>query len=147
MLGTYFYHKRIRKSVAVFGSLFNNIYVLRSGANGEVFNQQKVPLSYAPREKFLDRIRENEDLQSDTKVAVKLPRMSFEMLAIDYDPQRQLPKTNKFKRLNEEYGPANIYTPVPYNITFQLNILAKQQEDALQIVEQIIPFFTVFCFY
>ena len=142
MLGSHFYHSRIRKSVAVFGALFNNIYVLRTDAAGtKVLNQQKVPLSYAPREKFLDRIRENEDLNSDTKVAVKLPRMSFEMLSIDYDPQRQLPKTNQFKKYNETSGFSNIYTPVPYIITFQLNIFAKQQEDALQIVEQIIPYF------
>lgn len=142
MLGTHFYHSRIRKSVAVFGSLFNNIYVLRKDASGtKVLNQQKVPLAYAPREKFLDRIRENEDLNSDTKVAVKLPRMSFEMLSLDYDPQRQLPKTNQFKKFNDTNGFTNIYTPTPYNITFQLNILAKQQEDALQIVEQIIPYF------
>lgn len=141
MLGNYFYHSRIRKSVAVFGSLFNNIYVLRKDASGKVLNQQKVPLAYAPRDKFLDRIRENEDLNSDTKVAVKLPRMSFEMLSLDYDSQRQLPKTNKFNKYNPSNGSSSIYTPVPYTITFQLNILAKQQEDALQIVEQIIPFF------
>lgn len=142
MLNNHFYHSRIRKCVATFGSLFNNMYVLRKDASGsKVLSQQKVPLAYAPREKFLDRIRENPDLNDDTKVAVKLPRMSFEMLAIDYDPQRQLPKINQFKKFNSDTGVSQIYTPVPYQITFQLNVFAKQQDDALQIVEQILPYF------
>ena len=85
MFGTWFYHERIRKSVAMFGRLFNDIYVIRQDASGNVISQIKVPLSYAPKQKFLERIRENPDLTEDTKIAVKLPRMSFEILAISYD--------------------------------------------------------------
>lgn len=142
MFGTHFYHERIRKSVAVFGSLFNNIYVIRKGSAGNIVSQVKVPLSYAPQNKFLARIRENPDLDNDTKVAVKLPRMSFEILAFDYDAQRQLQKTNMFNKASTVNTARNkFYAPVPYNINFQLNIYAKTQDDALQIVEQIIPYF------
>ena len=79
MFGTYFYHEKIRKCVALFGRLFNNIYVLRTNSSGAVVSQVKVPLSYAPKRKYLDRIRENPDLSADTQVAIKLPRMSFEI--------------------------------------------------------------------
>ena len=136
MFGTHFYHQKVRKCVAIFGTLFNNIYVVRP--NGQV----KVPLSYAPREKFLQRIRENPDLTNDTKVAIKLPRMSFEITSFTYDNQRQLTKISNFNTT----GTANtnrqkFFSPVPYNINFQLNVYAKNQDDALQIVEQILPTF------
>jgi len=91
MLNQHFYHEKIRKCVAVFGTLFNNIYVMRKNSSGATISQLKVPLSYAPKQKFLERIRETENL-SDEKLAIKLPRMSFEMSALYFDPSRQLPK-------------------------------------------------------
>ena len=140
MLGNHFYHERIRKSVAMFGSLFNNIYVIRKDNTNKVISQARVPLSYAPSTSFLDRIRENPDLVNDTKVAIKLPRMSFEIISFQYDSQRQLSKVNN---LNKGTGNTRnkIYTYTPYIIGFQLNVYAKTQDDALQIVEQIIPYF------
>ena len=140
MLGNHFYHERIRKSVALFGSLFNNIYVVRKDSTNKVISQARVPLSYAPSSSFLDRIRENPDLQNDTKVAIKLPRMSFEIISFQYDSQRQLQKVNN---LNKGSGNTRnkIYTYTPYIIGFQLNVYAKTQDDALQIVEQILPYF------
>lgn len=142
MFGTHFYHQRIRKSVAVFGTLFNNLYVLRKDASGNVISQVKVPLSYAPQRKFLDRIRTNPDLDNDTKVAIKLPRMSFEIISIQYDQGRQLQKTNSFTQGGVAYGSRKkFYSFVPYNIGMQLSIYAKNQDDALQIVEQILPTF------
>jgi hypothetical protein len=139
----YFYHERIRKSVAMFGSLFNGIYVLRKDASGQVLSQVKVPLAYAPREKFLDRIRENPDLRENTQVAVKLPRMSFEMTSLAYAPERQLNKQIKFNYATEGSITSrdSIQQQCPYTLTFQLNVYARQQDDALQIVEQIIPYF------
>ena len=139
----YFYHQRIKKSVAVFGTIFNNIYVIRKNSSGNVLSQVKVPLAYAPREKYLERIRTNPDLRNDSTVALKLPRMSFEITSFQYDTTRKLPKLNSFNRdlstsNNQRY---KIYQPVPYIISFQLNIYAKNQDDALQIVEQIIPYF------
>lgn len=142
MFGVWFYNERIRKSVAMFGRLFNDIYVIRKNAAGNVMSQIKVPLSYAPKQKFLERIRENADLYTDEKVAVKLPRMSFEILSIAYDPTRQLQKTNTFTKAGTNVNQRNKFYPaVPYNITFQLSVYAKNQDDALQVVEQIIPFF------
>ena len=139
---THFYHEKIRKVVATFGTMFNNLHVVRKDASGASISQMKVPLAYAPRQKFLDRIRETSEFD-DAKVAVKLPRMSFEMSAIYFDPTRQLPKVNNFtKNVTDN---ANIrtkfFTSVPYILNFQLNILAKTNEDAVQILEQILPFF------
>lgn len=142
MFGNYYYHERIRKTVAMFGKLFNDIYVLRKNSSGDVISQVKVPLSYAPKDKFLERIRENPDLYNDQKVAIKLPRMSFEIVSVTYDPTRQLPKTNYVNKAGTSNSSrSKIYTYVPYNISFQLSLYAKNQDDALQIVEQIIPYF------
>lgn len=146
MFGTHFYHQRVRKSVAVFGSLFNDIYVIRKNSSGQVISQQKVPLSYAPKRDFIDRIsRMNAGEDYERTVAVKLPRMSFEILAMQYDPQRQLPKiNNRIKPLtsgNSQSSRTKLYNAVPYSITFQLNAFAQSQDDALQIVEQILPYF------
>jgi hypothetical protein len=136
MFGTHFYHKKVRTCVAIFGKLFNNIYVVRPNS------QLKVPLSYAPKQKYLERIRENPDLSANSQVAIKLPRMSFEITSFTYDAARQLTKVSNFNTL----GSANtnrqkFYSPVPYSINFQLNIYAKTQDDALQMVEQILPTF------
>lgn len=143
MFGTHFYHERIRKSVAVFGTLFNNLYVLRKDSSNKVISQVKVPLAYGPQRKFLERIRENPDLDTNTKVAIKLPRMSFEITNVTYDAQRQLQKMNNFTQAGTSSNLRNkFYSFVPYNIGFQLSIYAKTQDDALQMVEQILPTFT-----
>lgn len=147
MFGTYFYHEKFRKAVSIFGRMFNNIYVVRKSSSGSVLNQLKVPLAYAPRQKYLERIRTNPDLLNDTQVALKLPRMSFEITSISYDATRQLPKTTKFSQPSLLAGDdardkrQKFFTPVPYNLDFSLNIYAKNQDDALQIVEQILPTF------
>ena len=96
MFTSYFYHERIRKSVAIFGSLFNNIYVIRKNSSGQVISQTRVPLSYAPSRDYLERIRNNASLTDNTGIAIKLPRMSFEITSLRYDPTRQL---NKMIRL------------------------------------------------
>lgn len=143
MFNQYFYHKRIRKSVATFGSLFNNIYIVRKDAAGEVINTQRVPLAYAPKDKYLARIEQSEDLRETGAVALKLPRMSFEMVTLAYDESRQLPKMNtKFLSGNVAGTRTKVYSPVPYFMIFSLNIFAKSQDDALQIVEQILPYFS-----
>ena len=142
MFGTYFYHEKIRKCVALFGRLFNNIYVLRTNSSGAVVSQVKVPLSYAPKRKYLDRIRENPDLSADTQVAIKLPRMSFEITNFIYDTSRQLTKTSTFNTVGTSTdNRQKFFPPVPYTINFQLNVYAKSQDDALQVVEQVLPFF------
>lgn len=139
---THFYHQKLRKSVAVFGTLFNNIYVLRQNSSNQVISQVKVPLAYGPQRKFLDRIRQNTNLDTDTKVAMKLPRMSFEITSIQYDASRQLQKVNNYTQRGTAVTNRNkFYSFVPYTVGFQLSIYAKNQDDALQIVEQILPYF------
>ena len=145
MFNDYFYHKRIRKSVSAFGSLFTRIHVIRKNKSGKVISTVRVPLSYAPREKYIARINnEIGDLQREEAVALKLPRMSFEITSLIYDSTRQLPKMNQqlvSTKTNDVNKRAKLLPQVPYNITFSLSIYAKSQDDALQIVEQILPNF------
>jgi|TARA_R110000803_G_scaffold175108_1_gene237657 hypothetical protein len=143
MFGTWFYHKRVRTAVSVFGSMFNNLHVLRHNSAGETVSQVKVPLSYAPKRNFISRLDEmSKGEDAERRVAIKLPRMSFEITNMAYDPSRQLPKVNKIsKASNEITKRQKIYTSTPYTISFQLNIYAKSQDDALQLVEQILPYF------
>lgn len=144
MFGGHFYHSKTKKAVALFGRLFNNINIIRKNSSGAVISQLKVPLSYAPKQKYLERIRENPDLREDTQVAIKLPRMSFEITSIAYDAQRQLAKVGNFTTIASDGSTSKrqkFFNPVPYSINFQLNAYAKSQDDALQIVEQILPTF------
>ena len=143
MFGTHFYHERVRKCVAVFGSMFNNLYVIRKSGNN-VLDQMKVQLAYAPQRKFLERIAEmNVGEENERQLAIKLPRMSFEVVNLQYDAQRQLPKMNTFCKVGTEDNTkgAQFHTATPYIITFELNVYAKQHNDALQVVEQILPYF------
>ena len=143
MFASHYYHERIRKSVAVFGTLFNNLYVVRRNqTDGGSTSQVKVPLSYAPKNKYLERIREVPDLQKSNTIAIKLPRMSFEIISFAYDNTRQLAKVGNFNTAgSSNFNRQKFNNPVPYSINFQLNIYSKTQDDALQIVEQILPTF------
>jgi len=139
MLGNYNYNQIIRKSVVGFGTLFNNIEIRKYNEDGSVYQRMKVPLAYGPRQKFLARLTEQPDLGRPN--AITLPRMSFEMKGISYDPGRKQSPI-QFCVTNEDgEGTKKTYVPVPYNLDFELNILAKTQDDALQITEQILPFF------
>ena len=141
---SHFYHQRVRKAVAMFGSLFNNIYVLRKNSSGDVVSQVKVPLAYANRSKVIERINQmDRGEQYERQVAVKLPRLSFEIISMTYDPSRQLSKTQSLSRAvaDSVVNRYKIYAGVPYNIQFQLNAYAKTQDDGLQIIEQILPYF------
>ena len=145
MFGGHFYHKRVRTAVSVFGSLFNNLKVIRTNASNQVISQVKVPLSYAPKRNFLARIEDMANGEgAERKVAIKLPRMSFEITNMVYDATRQLPKMNTLSTAitNSVVTRQKLYAATPYTISFQLNVYAKNQDDALQIVEQILPYFT-----
>jgi hypothetical protein len=139
MFNNYFYHSHIRKTVAVFGTLFNSISVHRKDAAGNLVNAVKVPLSYGPKQKFLTRLFEEPDLNAP-EVALRLPRMSFEITGIQYDTSVKLNKINTVS-LPNVHGQSTVYTPVPYILNFQLTVYSKTQDDALQIVEQILPYF------
>lgn len=140
----YFYNRHIRRAVTVFGSLFNDLTVVKRDSNGGVISSIKVPLSYGPTQKFLSRIRDESNL-SDPKLAIRLPRMSFEMTGITLDSTLKSSRANKKVYLTEnslgDLRPLIVNDPVPYRIGFSLSIYGKNQDDVLQILEQIIPFF------
>jgi len=141
MLGTQYYHETIRKVVVAFGTMFNNISLVRKNGDGKVIQSMKVPLAYGPRQKFLVRLAEDPDLTK--QVAVTLPRIGFEINGLTYDPSRKLNRIQKFKKTKTGNSKKleTQYMPVPYNVGFELYILAKNSDDALQIVEQILPYF------
>lgn len=141
MLGGHFYNQTIRRAVAVFGTLFNDINVVRRDGSGNVLNIIKVPLAYGPRQKFLARIEE-QALLNDPNIAIKLPRMSFEITSMSYDPNTKLVKgqTQSLPSTNADIRKTTM-GHVGYRMGMQLNIIAKNQDDSLQILEQIIPHF------
>ncbi len=138
MLGTYFYHEIIRKTVIAFGTLFNEVHIRHQDAAGKDISDIKVPISYGPKQKFLARIQQQPDLNK--AVQITLPRMSFEVNNIQYDPSRKSGISQTFKA-QEGSKLKKVFMPVPYNLGFELNILTKLQDDSMQILEQILPFF------
>ena len=141
MFGTHFYHATMRKSVAVFGTLFNDIHVVRKKSDGSIVNQIRVPLAYGPKQKFLARL--DQETGFDAPMAIKLPRMAFEITSLELDVIQKGQKRNK---IVEDHGSdvkkkKTIQNYTAYNIGMQLSILAKNQDDGLQIIEQILPYF------
>jgi len=144
MFGTHFYNEGMRKLTIAFGQLFNNIIIQNTSSTGAITKRIRVPLAYAPKEKFLVRLEQQANLQGDREVAITLPRLGFEITGLSYDSSRKLNKMNKTIRVksSEEGKKQNFnYTPVPYNINFSLYSFTATAENGLQIVEQILPFF------
>ena len=141
MLGQQFYHEAIRKVIVSFGTMFNDIQLVRKDNSGVITQSMKVPLAYGPREKFLVRLREDADLTK--QVAITLPRIGFEIKNLSYDSGRKLNRVQQFKKVkgSETKQLDAQYMPVPYNLELELYVMAKQSDDALQIVEQILPYF------
>ena len=136
-----FYHSTIRKSIIAFGNMFNNITIDRKNSSGAVVQSLRIPLAYAPRQKFLARIAQ-QPVVEETSQQIILPRMSFEMIGIMYDPQRRISLVQQNRALNTSTTSLNAqYAPTPYNMNLSLYIYSKNQDDALQIVEQILPYF------
>ena len=145
MFGDHFYHKKIRNTVIAFGTIFNNVNIKRLDSSGNPLQNIKVPLSYSPKEKFLARLDAQQDLTGDdSKVAITLPRMSFEITGYSYDATRKLNKNQKITKVTTNADTTklnNQYMPVPYNVNFSLNVYTANSDDGLQIIEQILPFF------
>ena len=137
----YFYHEILRKTVIAFGSLFNEINIKHTNNSGDVTNIIKVPLAYGPTQKFFARLEQSPDLNKP--VQITLPRMSFEFIGLTYDPSRKSTTTQTFTAKSTEDGTETkkTYLPVPYNMQFELSIMSKLNDDALQIIEQILPYF------
>tara|TARA_R110000868_G_scaffold43748_3_gene146831 strand:- start:21629 stop:22609 length:981 start_codon:yes stop_codon:yes gene_type:complete len=137
----YFYHEILRNTIIGFGTLFNNILIKHVNNSGDVVSVIKVPIAYGPTQKFLARLQQVPDLNKP--VQFSLPRMSFEFVGLTYDPTRKVTTTQTFTTSLVEDGKQirKIYMPVPYNMQFELGIFTKLNDDMLQIVEQILPYF------
>ena len=138
MLGNHFYHSTIKRAVSVFGTLFNNITIKRT--DGKII---PVPLAYGPRSRWIARLQSTLDPTAKA-IAITLPRMGFELTSIEYDGTRKLTKKTRF-RAADSTNPQKMnyqYSPAPYNLGFTLSILVKNTDDGLQIIEQILPYFT-----
>jgi len=139
MLGTYYYHEIIRKTIVSFGTLFNDITIKHKDGSGNDYSELRVPLAYGPAQKFVARLEQQSNLNKP--VQITLPRMSFEMTSVEYDPSRKTGVTQTFRAVDTNSKMKKVYLPVPYNIGFELSIFCKLNDDALQIVEQILPYF------
>ena len=132
----YFYNEILRRTIIGFGTLFNSISIKQDGS------PLRVPLAYGPTQKFLARLTQSPDLNKATSLS--LPRMSFEFTGLTYDPSRKVTTTQKIVVQNPDSDTPDekkVYMPVPYNMQFELAVMCKLNDDALQIVEQILPYF------
>ena len=138
----YFYNEILRRTIIAFGTLFNNISITHTDSSDNTVSVTKVPLAYGPTQKFLARLTQSPDLNKST--AITLPRMSFEFTGMTYDPSRKVSTTQQFVVQDPDTttpSEKKAYMPVPYNMQFELAIMTKLNDDALQIVEQILPYF------
>lgn len=143
MLGTTYYHETIRKYVAVFGTLFNDINIQRKNSSDVIIQQIKVPIAYEAKDKMLLRVRRGS--KTDESIGTSLPRMGFGLTSILYDPLRKLNTLGQTYAANNATSSTTLlkqYNPVPYNFEFELSAMVDNSEDGAQIFEQIIPFFT-----
>jgi len=139
-MSTHFYHAVTKKAIIAFASLFNDIHIVRYNLDGTEKERIKVPLVYMTRQKFLTRIESVPNLEN--QIQYNVPAMSFEFSSFIYDPAR---KTNVFQKTIQKNDSNDYYMRygrTPYNVTFMLNILTKNTEDSLQIIEQILPWFS-----
>ena len=145
MFGEHFYHKQIRNTVIAFGTIFNNIHIKRLDSSGNPLQSLKVPLSYSPKEKFIARLDQQASLTgTDSSVAITLPRMAFDITGYAYDPTRKLNKNQKrgVVTTNADTTKLNTqYSPVPYDVSIELNVFTANSDDGLQVIEQILPYF------
>ena len=141
MFGSTYSHDILRRTIVAFGTLFNDIHIIRKDAAGKEQQSLKVPLAYGPKQKFLVRLRDDADLTKET--ALTLPRIGFELNGIEYDPDRKLNKLAKVRKLKGTKGTQieSTYSPVPYNVNFELFVMSKNSDDGVQIIEQVLPYF------
>ena len=136
-----FYNRTIRKIVVAFGTVFNDIYLVRYTKDGLTAKETiKVPLNWGAKEKYITRLTADPTLTKS--IATTLPRISFEMTGMSYDSSRKLPTTVRNFSANNSTSVKTQYVPVPYNFEFSLSIYVRNTEDGTQILEQILPFFT-----
>lgn len=141
MFGDHYYHGAIRKYIIMFGSMFNDIDIIRYDKQGKRGQSLRVPIAYGPREKFLARL--NQDPNLDRQVATQLPRLSFEITDMSYSPTRTINKMQRNTQVGEHESRfmKSQFAPVPYDISITLSGMFANNEDAVQVVEQILPYF------
>jgi hypothetical protein len=137
----HFYHKSIKNTIIAFGTLFSNIELKRFDKDNNIIQVQKVPVHYANQDRLLARAINVPDLETDTLVAQRYPQIAFSMTGLQYDSERKLNTLQKLYSCSSD-GNNSTLVPVPYNLDFEVNILTISNDDALQIVEQILPYFT-----
>jgi hypothetical protein len=142
----YYYHGTVRKVVVGFASLFNNIHLVRNDASGNERERIRVPIAYGPQQKFikrLDRIGTDFDEQQ-VRLETYLPRMAFEITSLAYDSSRKLNSVQQTVGYNplDRGSLKKRWERVPYNMSMTLSAMTKGMEDCLQIVEQVLPYFT-----
>ena len=140
MFENHYYHESTRRMVSVFGSIFNDMEVVKKDSAGKILQKIKVPLGYAPRTKVLARLNEQ---TTGPNIALKLPRMSFEISSMEYDPNARVSKHKNYKKVivGDTLQLNKLGAPAVYKVGFELNLLAASQDEALQILEQILPMF------
>ena len=143
MFGTHFYNQSLRRLTIAFGQIFNNIVVQTKSSTGAVTKRMRVPLAYAPKEKFIQRLEQQANLDKGRTFAITLPRMGFELTGLKYDATRKLNKMQKTVRVRATDSTVHNfnYSPVPYDISFNLYSFTATAENGLQIIEQILPYF------
>lgn len=140
MFGQVDYHSAIRKYIIMFGNMFNDIDVVRFNTAGNAVQTIRVPIAYGPKEKFLARLRQDPDISPS--VSTTLPRLSFEVTGFNYDPARQMNKQNRITSIGSGNNSLRSgFAPSPYNIDVSLYGMFANNEDAVQVVEQILPYF------
>lgn len=141
MLDQRFYWGTIRKAIIAFGNMFNSITIERRDDAGNIVQVLKVPVSYSSKQKALARIQQRPNVD-DMNVQVIVPRMSFEMTTLEYDFNRKISPLQQNRAVNSTTATLDAqYAPTPYNITVSLFVYVKNQDDGLQIIEQILPYF------
>ena len=139
----HFYHEHVRKAIIAFGTIFNTIQIRRKNPEGEINQSLRVPLSYAPKNKIIARILEDQDFDDGrAKYSVTLPRMAFEITSLTYDSSRKLVPMQTVRAINAPGEPIkSSYVSTPYNLGISMSVFSKNTEDGLQIIEQILPYF------
>lgn len=140
MLGFTYYNETLRKTNALVGTLFNDIVIERHNDDGSVHQSVRIPLHFGPREKHLARLEAQPDLE--TRVALTLPMISFDITGISYDSNRKLTSTGKIFSKDSAGGIVKVFNPVPYDIDYQVLLYSNNIEDGAKMLEQILPFFT-----
>lgn len=133
-----FYNQALRKITVGFGTLFNNVYMTRMNLDGTKDSDVRVPLAYGPKSKWIRKLNERTD-----GTQMELPRMSFDIVSIEYDPSRKKNSLQKRIALGADGQTVfSNYMEVPYNIEFELSVMVQYVEDGLSILEQILPYFS-----